>query len=42
MMMRIVHMASSYPEQLHTAFSNIKNGEDTVSKKNLIDMFKNL
>lgn len=40
--MRIAEMTSTYPEELQTAFDNIKNGEETVSKKDLIEMFQKL
>ena len=42
MIIRIAEMTSAYPQQLETAFENIKNGEETVSKKGLIEMFKKL
>lgn len=35
-------MTSTYPYELETAFQNIKNGEETVTKKDLIEMFKKL
>lgn len=35
-------MTTTYPQELHIAFENIKNGEQTVAKKDLIDMFKKL
>lgn len=40
--MRIAEMTSTYPEQLQIAFDNIKNGEQTVAKKDLIEMFQKL
>lgn len=40
--MRIAEMTSTYPYELETAFENIKNGEDTVPKKDLITMFQKL
>ena len=36
MIVRISEMTCSYPQELEAAFENIKNGEDTVSKANLI------
>lgn len=42
MILRIAEMTSTYPYQLETAFENIKNGEETVTKKNLISMFQKL
>ncbi len=42
MITRIAEMTSTYPYELETAFENIKNGEDTVSKQNLIEMFQKL
>ena len=35
-------MTSTYPNELQVAFQNIKNGEETVSKKDLIEMFQKL
>lgn len=35
-------MTSTYPYELETAFENIKNSEETVAKKDLIEMFKKL
>ena len=42
MIMRIAEMTSTYPYELETAFENIKNGEDTVGKQDLISMFQKL
>ena len=42
MIMRIAEMTSTYPYELETAFENIKNGEDTVAKQDLIVMFQKL
>ncbi len=35
-------MTCTYPQQLQAAFEEIKNGEETVAKKDLIQMFKKL
>ena len=35
-------MASTYPEELQAAFMEIRNGEDTVSKAELVKMFLKL
>ena len=35
-------MTSTYPRELQVAFENIKNGEETVARKSLIEMFKKL
>lgn len=35
-------MTTTYPSELQIAFEKIKNGPETVSKENLIDMFKKL
>lgn len=42
MIMRIAEMTSTYPYELETAFENIKNGDDTVGKQDLISMFQKL
>lgn len=42
MLLRIAQMVTEYPEELETAFQKIKNGEDTVQKNDLIEMFKKL
>jgi hypothetical protein len=42
MIMRIAEMTSTYPYELETAFEKIKNGEDTIAKKDLIALFQNL
>jgi hypothetical protein len=42
MILRIAEMTSSYPYELESAFENIKNGEETVSRKDLIEMFQKL
>ena len=42
MIIRIAEMTSTYPRQLQVAFENIKNGEETVARKDLIEMFKKL
>ena len=42
MIVRIVEMTSSYPAQLENAFESIKNGEETVAKKELTSMFQKL
>ena len=42
MILKISEMTSSYPYELETAFENIKNGEDTVGKADLISMFQKL
>jgi hypothetical protein len=35
-------MTSQYPDELDNAFEKIKNGPETVSKRDLTDMFKKL
>lgn len=35
-------MVTEYPQELETAFEKIKNGEETVAKQDLIEMFQNL
>lgn len=35
-------MTSTYPRELQVAFENIKNGEETVGRQDLIEMFKKL
>lgn len=40
--MSIAEMTTQYPDQLENAFEKIKNGPDTVAKKDLIEMFKKL
>lgn len=40
--MKIAEMTSTYPYELQTAFENIKNGDDTVGKQDLIAMFQKL
>lgn len=35
-------MTCTYPQELEVAFENIKNGEQTVSKDKLIEMFEKL
>lgn len=42
MIIRIAEMTSTYPRELQVAFENIKNGEETVGRQDLIDMFKKL
>lgn len=42
MIIRIAEMTSSYPQELQLAFENIKNGEQTASKQDMIQMFKKL
>jgi chemotaxis protein histidine kinase CheA len=42
MIIRISDMTCSYPHELEAAFDEIKNGEETVSKANLIEMFEKL
>ncbi len=42
MIIKIAEMTSTYPTELQVAFENIKNGEETVSKKDLIEMFRKL
>lgn len=42
MIVRIAEMTSTYPRELQVAFENIKNGEETVGRKNLIEMFRKL
>ena len=42
MIVRIAEMTSTYPRELQVAFENIKNGEETVGRKDLIQMFKKL
>jgi Zn finger protein HypA/HybF involved in hydrogenase expression len=42
MIVRIAEMTSTYPKELQMAFENIKNGEETVAKKDLIEMFQKL
>ena len=42
MIIRIAQMVSSYPEELQLAFENIKNGEQTVAKQDMINMFRKL
>lgn len=40
--MSIAEMTTQYPNELESAFEKIKNGPDTVAKKDLIEMFKKL
>lgn len=40
--MSIAEMTTQYPNQLQNAFEKIKNGPDTVAKKDLVQMFKKL
>jgi hypothetical protein len=42
MIIRIAEMTSTYPRELQVAFENIKNGEETVGRKDLIEMFQKL
>ena len=35
-------MTSTYPQQLEAAFEKVKNGEGTLAKADLKDMFKKL
>lgn len=42
MIIRISEMTCTYPQQLEAAFEDIKNGEETVSKDKLIEMFEKL
>ena len=35
-------MTTAYPEELHIAFQNVRNGEETVSKTDLIQLFRKL
>jgi hypothetical protein len=42
MIIRIAEMTSTYPRELQVAFENIKNGEETVGRQDLIEMFKKL
>jgi AAA+ superfamily predicted ATPase len=41
-LMSIAQMTSQYPEELDNAFEKIKNGPETVSKRDLTNMFKKL
>ena len=36
MIIRIAQMTSSYPQELQLAFEDIKNGDETVTKKGLV------
>lgn len=42
MILRITEMTCTYPQELQAAFEEIKNGEDTVARQDLIEMFKKL
>lgn len=42
MIIRVAEMTTAYPEELHIAFNNVTNGEETVSKKDLIELFRKL
>lgn len=42
MIVRIAEMTSTYPRELQVAFENIKNGEETIGRKDLIEMFRKL
>lgn len=42
MIIKIAEMTSAYPTQLQLAFENIKNGQETVGRADLIEMFKKL
>jgi hypothetical protein len=42
MIIRVAQMVSTYPQELQLAFENIKNGEETVTKQDFIEMFRNL
>lgn len=42
MILRISEMACDYPYELEAAFMEIRNGENTVSKKDLTEMFLKL
>lgn len=42
MIQRVVEMTLSYPNELETAFENIKNGEQTVAKADLVNLFRKL
>ena len=42
MLLRIAEMVTEYPQELESAFENIKNGEETVGKADLREMFQNL
>ena len=42
MILRIAEMTSTYPAQLEHAFESIKNGEETVARKDLNEMFSKL
>jgi hypothetical protein len=42
MIIRVAEMTSTYPRELQVAFENIKNGEETVARKDLIEMFRKL
>ena len=42
MIIKIAQMTSAYPEELQMAFENIKNGDQTVSRKDMTVMLKKL
>ncbi len=42
MIIRISEMTCTYPQELEAAFEDIKNGEDTVPKAKLEEMFQKL
>ena len=42
MLLRIAEMTSSYPKQLEAAFEKVQNGEGTLDKEKLIEMFQKL
>lgn len=42
MIQSITKMTCTYPQELQAAFEQIKNGEETVSKKDLVQMFRKL
>ena len=42
MLLRIAEMVTEYPQELESAFEKIKNGEETVGKADLREMFQNL
>lgn len=42
MLLRIAEMVTEYPQELESAFEKIKNGEETVCKADLREMFQNL
>ena len=42
MLLRIAEMTSTYPNELEAAFEKDKNGEGTLNKAKLIEMFQKL